>query len=143
MTVIDRSALVQFPAKDMFALVADIESYPQFMDGCVGAKVLTSSSHEVTATLELSKGGIRQRFTTRNTLQHPSSMNMELVEGPFESFLGCWRFDELTEQACKVSLNLSFSFSNSVVGKAAARLFSSVANSQVDALCKRARQLYG
>ena len=143
MTEIDRSALVLFPADAMFALVADIESYPQFMDGCVGARVLTRSDAEVTAVLELSKGGIRQQFTTRNRLQRPRQITMELVEGPFESFNGEWRFDPLTDNACKVSLHLTFSFSNSVVAGAASRLFHSVANTQVDALCKRARLIYG
>ena len=42
-TEINRSALLLYPAQSMFALVNDIESYPKFMHGCVGAEVLSSS----------------------------------------------------------------------------------------------------
>jgi ribosome-associated toxin RatA of RatAB toxin-antitoxin module len=143
MTRIERSALLQYPAEDLFDLINDIEAYPSFMDGCVGATVLARGSDWVEARLELVKGGIRQRFTTRNRLCRPGSITMELVEGPFEHFEGRWQIDSLTERGSKVTLQLAFDLRRSFARPALRRLFDSMANTQVDALCRRARVLYG
>jgi ribosome-associated toxin RatA of RatAB toxin-antitoxin module len=142
-TEINRSALLLYPAAKMYALVDDIESYPSFMDGCVGAEVLARTADMVEARLHLLKAGIRQSFTTRNYLSAPGSIEMELVEGPFESFRGRWGFDSLRDDACKVSLYLAFRMSNALAGRAGRTLFESAASSLVDALCRRAREVYG
>lgn len=142
-TLINRSALLLYPADAVYAIVSDIESYPQFMDGCVGAEVLGRGEQWVEARLDLARAGIRQSFTTRNRLRAPEQILMELIEGPFEFFEGSWIFDALREDACKVSLQLSFRMSNRLASRAARKLFDSVANSLVDALCRRAREIHG
>jgi len=139
---IERSALVAFSDRQMFDLVNDIESYPQYMEGCIGAEVLSRTDSEITARLDLSKLGMRYSFTTRNRLTAPSSMDMVLVEGPFKRMSGVWAFKALAEDACKVSLSLEFEFSNALVAKAASKWFESVANELVDGLCRRAGQVY-
>jgi ribosome-associated toxin RatA of RatAB toxin-antitoxin module len=143
LTEIHRSALLLYPASALFALVSDIESYPSFMDGCVGADVLHRSEDLVEARLHLARAGIRQSFTTRNRLRAPEAIDMELIEGPFESFEGRWSFEALRDDACKVSLRLAFRLSNALAGRAARQLFESVANTLVDAVCRRARELHG
>lgn len=143
LTEIHRSALMLYPAQSMFELVNDIESYPRFMEGCVGAEVLSRSEEMVEARLHLAKAGIRQSFTTRNRLSSPKAIDMELLEGPFERFEGQWSFEVLRDDACKVSLRLAFRLSNSLASRAARQLFESVANGLVDAVCRRARELHG
>ncbi len=142
MAHIERTALVAFSDQQMFDLVNDIEAYPQYMDGCIGAQILSRSDAQVTARLDLSKLGMRYSFTTRNQLTPPVSMNMALVEGPFKQMSGIWEFKALAEKACKVSLTLDFEFSSSLVAKAAGKWFESVANELVDGLCRRAAQVY-
>jgi len=142
-TKIERSALVAYSQAQMFALVEDIESYPQFMDGCIGAEVKERSGDIVTASLTLSQAGIRQSFTTRNTLRRPEAMQMELVEGPFSTFNGVWSFQFLAQDACKVLLELEFGFRSRMVQAASSRMFESVANQQVASLCRRAEGVYG
>lgn len=141
-TEIHRSALLLYPADKMFALVDDVEQYPRFMDGCVGATVLCREELLVEARLDLSKAGIRQSFTTRNRLEPPRRIQMELVEGPFELFEGCWTFDPLRADACKVSLDLRFSMRQGLAARAVEKMIDSVANNLVDAVCKRAREVY-
>ena len=126
----------------MFELINDIEAYPQFMDGCTGAKILARGDDWLEARLELSKAGVSQSFVTRNQLQPPHSMTMDLVDGPFKYLRGVWRFTALGEQACKVSFELEFELQNRLLGLAVGKLFESVSNKQVDALCARARQIY-
>ncbi len=143
MTHIQRSALVFFTCEQMFELVNDIEAYPDYMDGCVGAEVLERSESELMARLDLSKLGIRYSFTTRNRLEPPAVMEMVLVEGPFKRLSGEWSFIALTDEACKVSLTLDFEFAGSLVARVANRWLDAVANDLVDGLCQRAKYVYG
>jgi len=143
MTRIDRSALVNFTAEQMFDLVNDIESYPAFMQGCTAARVISRTEHELIGELTLSKAGIRQTLTTRNVLVPGREMNMELVEGAFKNFSATWRFTPLTESACKVSLEMDFEFAGGLMDLAMEKLFSSSANNLVDALVQRAQRVYG
>ncbi len=137
-----RSALVAYSAQQMFDLVNDIEAYPQYMEGCVGAEVLTRTDTWVEARLDLSKAGIRHSFITRNSLLPPQRMEIRLVRGPFRHLSGGWTFKPLAEDACKVSLELEFEFSNKLLALAANKWFEGVASTLVDALCQRAETVY-
>jgi len=142
MTLIDRSALLPFSASQLFELVSDVESYPQFMDGCVGVSVLRREVNLVEARLDLARGGISQSFSTRNRMVAAQEITLELIEGPFEHFGGRWQFRALGDAACKLSLNLEFTFRNLLFGMAASQLFDKVANNLVDAVSRRATELY-
>lgn len=143
MTDIQRSALVPFNAQDMFHLVDDIDAYPEFLPWCNSAMVLSRTSDEVRATIEISKGSVRRSFTTLNRLQAGKMIEMRLLEGPFSHLQGFWRFDQLEEKACKVTFDLEFEFSNRMVGLVIGPVFNQVANSLVDSFCKRAEKIYG
>lgn len=143
MTAINRSALVEYSAEQMFDLVNDIEHYPRFMQGCVSAKVLSESDTEQVGQLRLALGGIGQQFTTRNLLFRPERIEMNLVEGDFSNFSATWTFDALTDSACKISLAMEFEFRSLILGLAAQGLFSASANNLVDALVQRAHEVYG
>ncbi len=139
---IERSALVMYSAEQMFALVNDIAAYPQFMEGVSATDIIHSDGEVIEARLHVSKAGIKQSFVTRNRLEVPTAMHMELVEGPFSQFAGAWHFKALNDEACKVSLVLAFEFDNKILDLAAGTWFESVANQQVDSLCERAKVVY-
>ena len=143
MTTINRSALLPHTAPEIFELVSDIEAYPQFMDGCTGAQILQREAGRVEARLDLSKGGISQSFTTRNTLVGSEAITLELVEGPFEFFEGRWGFLALGDSACKVTLHIEFDIKSTVLGAAAGKLFERVSNKLVDSVGQRAKFIYG
>ena len=128
-------------AQTMFDLVADIARYPEFIPGCSDAKILEITDAGVVARLDLSKAGVKQSFATRNTNVAPSSIRLALEDGPFESLDGEWRFEALSDDACRVSLDLTFQLRSGVLKMAASRLFESVADDLVDAMVKRANQL--
>jgi len=143
MTKIERSALVMHSAEQMFDLVNDVASYPQFLPGCRGTEILYSDENTLEARLDLARAGIRQSFVTRNRLERPHSMTLTLVEGPFQEFIGEWQFAPLAKDACKVTFTLSFSLENRLVAAAVGKLFSEMANQMVGVMCARANQVYG
>lgn len=140
-TTINKSALMAHPVSTMFALVADIESYPEFLPGCVGAEVLETTSDGVVARLDLAKAGVKQSFVTSNTNIANESIHLQLTDGPLESLTGTWRFQPLSDEACKVTLDLSFELRSSLMRLAVGKLFETVANDMVGAMVSRADQL--
>jgi ribosome-associated toxin RatA of RatAB toxin-antitoxin module len=127
----------------MFALVNDIAAYPQFMNGCLGAEVLSTQPGCVTARLDLGKAGLRYSLTTRNELSAPQSMTMTLVDGPFSAFSAQWRFIPLKADACKTCLDMHFEFRAGLVDVALKALFEATSRDLVNAICRRAETLYG
>ncbi|TVP61991.1 MAG: type II toxin-antitoxin system RatA family toxin [Halomonadaceae bacterium] len=140
---IERSALVRHSAGRMFALVNDVAAYPEFLPWCSAAQVHESGPEQLLASLEVSKGMVKQRFTTRNQLQEPGRIAMELVDGPFTQLSGEWLFQSLNDEACKVVLVLQFSLQGRVTRAAFGNVFSQAANTMVDAFCRRADVVYG
>jgi ribosome-associated toxin RatA of RatAB toxin-antitoxin module len=142
MAHVSRSALIGYSAQQMFDLVNDIEQYPQFMQGCRSARVISKTDTELVGELSLAKAGITQTFVTRNTLIAPSRIEMRLEEGNFSKFSAVWQFEALTEAACKVSFDMDFDFKYGLVDLAVGKLVSGSANNLVDALVDRAKLVY-
>lgn len=143
MTTVSRSALVPYSASEMYALVDDIESYPQFLPWCKSSQVFSRDEDEVRASIELARGGIQRAFTTCNRLQSGKMIEVRLVEGPFHHLDGFWRFDALKAQASKVSLDMDFEFSNRLLSITIGPVFGQIVNSLVDSFCARAVVVYG
>ncbi|MFT6986449.1 MAG: ribosome-associated toxin RatA of RatAB toxin-antitoxin module [Psychromonas sp.] len=143
MAEVSRSALLMYSADEMYQLVNDVIAYPEFLPGCVSTKVLYSSEHTMRAALKVSKAGISQIFTTENTLIDGKAIEMSLVDGPFKYLTGGWTFTVLDEKACKVSLNLKFEFSSTLVEFAFGRIFNELIGSMVKSFAARAKVVYG
>ena len=143
MATVKKSALVLYSAAEMYNLVNDIESYPQFLPWCRSDKVVPYSEDELRATIEMAKGAVHKTFTTNNRMQKHKMIDIRLLEGPFQRLEGYWRFEPLRADACKVSLDMEFEFSSTLLRKVIEPVFKQIANSLVDAFCKRAVELYG
>ncbi|MFO1372735.1 MAG: type II toxin-antitoxin system RatA family toxin [Candidatus Competibacteraceae bacterium] len=143
MAIIRKSALVLYSAANMYALVGDIKAYPQFLPWCRSTHILSHNEDEVRATIEMVKGGVHKSFTTSNRMQKHKMIDIRLLEGPFKRLEGYWRFEPLRADASKVSLDMEFEFANHLLRLAVEPVFKQIANSLVDAFCKRAVDLYG
>ena len=143
MTEVNRSVLVAYTPAQMFALVERIEDYPRFLPWCGGASAQRREAERTTATIHINYRGIRQSFTTDNILRAPGSLEMRLVEGPFRSLDGHWRFSGLGDRGCKVELMLHYEFSSRVLEKLVGPVFNHITDKLVDAFARRAEQVYG
>jgi ribosome-associated toxin RatA of RatAB toxin-antitoxin module len=138
MTTIHRHALVRHSARRMYDLVNDVASYAARFSWCEGSEVFEASETHMLARLDLRVAGLRTSFTTRNRLEPPTRIDLELEEGPFRRFSGHWHFHSLAEDACKVSLTLDFDVAGKVLGTAMAVGFQGLADRMVDDFCREA-----
>ena len=127
----------------MFELVNNIDDYSQFLNWCDSSSILNQSEDQITASVEINKGGIKQTFSTLNTLTPYQSIAMELVDGPFDELSGEWRFEPLGENAAKIHLDLQFKFKSMLIDMALSPVFKNIANSQLDSFVARAKYIYG
>lgn len=143
MTIIQRNALVPYTARQMFELVNDIEDYPRFLLWCKKSHISHKTEQEMEATLDISWSGIHKSFTTRNYLQPFEQIEITLVKGPFKHLIGKWHFTAIGDKGCKVHLDLEFEMGAGFVDRVFQPIFNHIANSLVDAFCKRAVDVYG
>lgn len=143
MPVVSRNALVMFSAEQMYQLVNDVLAYPQFLPDCSDSKIIEQQQDKMTAGLLVSKGGLTKWFTTENTLIENKKVLLNLVDGPFKKLHGCWTFTKLSDEACKISLELDYEFSSKVFDLAFGRVFNGLTNNMVQAFSQRAKEVYG
>ena len=146
MKTVHKSVLIWYSAAEMFALVTDVASYPQFLPWCDQASVVAEDAHGMTAMVGLSMAGLKQSFTTRNTHVQDRKVSLKLVDGPFSKLDGHWEFTPVGkagERACKIDFSLRYDFDNAALAALVGPVFDKIAGSLVDAFVKRAEQVYG
>ncbi len=139
MREVRRSALLPYSAPQMYALVSDVERYPEFLPWVTAANVLLREGEWVTASLAFRQG----TFTTRNRLVAPEYLEMSLLDGPFRTLEGRWDFRAIGDLGSRVELSVRFDLKLSLAGFIAGPALERVCNQLVDAFGRRARQVYG
>ena len=140
---IRRNALVTFSPEQMFDLVIDVERYPEFLPWVAAAELHEKSDRDLLASMEMQRGGMRERFTTRNEFERPGFMDMQLVRGPFRVLDGRWTFTPIADAGTRIELAMRFEFANPVVSLLFGKAFEQSCNTLIDAFIARARALHG
>lgn len=138
MAEVHKTVLVEHPADAMFALVDQVEDYPVFLPWCGGTEVKWRDDLITVATIHIDYMGVKQSFTTENSKQAPTEMNLTLQDGPFRHLQGHWRFLALGDTACKIEFALSYTFSSRMLETLLAPVFNHITNTFVDAFVNRA-----
>ena len=128
---------------DMFRLVQDVPSYPEFLRWCVSSQVHEQTAEHQVATLVVRISGMIQSFTTHNRFVPGERLTLSLVDGPFRLLAGEWLFEPLGSEGSKVTLVLGFDFSNKVLSSAFRRGFTHIADRLVSEFSQRADAVYG
>ena len=141
MQLVERSSLVTYTAAQMFALVNDVASYPEFLPWCVGARVEEVSAGVRVASLKVARGVLRTEFTTRNTLQQDAQIHMQLMHGPFRDLVGEGRFEAIGTRGSRVHFRVEFEFKNRLTATAFNAVFEAICGTIIEAVVKRAQQI--
>jgi ribosome-associated toxin RatA of RatAB toxin-antitoxin module len=146
MKTVHKSVLIWFSPEEMYGLVTDVASYPQFLPWCDQAQVLEQEGDGMLAEIGISFSGIHQRFVTRNSHVPGRRVALKLVKGPFSNLDGEWNFVPVgdgSQRACRVELTLNYGFDNAALGMLVGPVFDKIASTLVDAFVKRAQQVFG
>ncbi len=140
---INKSAVVSYSAEQMYSLVNDIESYPEFLPWCTSAAIYDRTDTRLTASVSLATGKIKQTFTTENTMQPGRQIDVKLISGPFSHLNGRWKFDNVGDNLCQIDLHMDFEFRNRLLKLALGLVFNQFMSRLVSSFVDRANTVYG
>jgi coenzyme Q-binding protein COQ10 len=132
----------------MFALVADVEKYPQFLPMCekltVRARSREGEREVLVADMTIAYAIIRETFTTKVTLDRPAlTISAQYINGPFHHLDSRWTFVPDGERACLVRFAIDYEFKSRMLSAVMGATFENVFRKFGEAFEKRADSVYG
>jgi coenzyme Q-binding protein COQ10 len=134
--------VLPYTPEQLFALVAEVERYPEFLPWCVGARIKERRPDLIVADLIIGFRMFRERFTSRVSLDRPRRIDVAYADGPFRYLNNHWTFAPHPE-GCRVDFFVDFEFKSRLLQKVIEVLFGEAVRRMVGAFEKRARDLYG
>lgn len=143
MKTIEKNVLVLHSAEQMFELVDRVENYPKFLPWYSKTEIIERTDTELKARLFMDYMRVQQSFATHNHNILGREIKIDLLEGPFKTLQGTWKFLPLGDDACKINFKLKYEFANSLLSTLISPVFSRLSNTLVDAFVKEANRRYG
>ena len=134
---IHKSVLVPHSAEKMYHLVDNVEDYPKFLPWYGKSEVLFRNDTELKARIHMDYMGVRQAFATHNHNTPPTQIRMDLLEGPFKSLRGTWKFTPLGDDVCQVEFDLEYELTG-LLSRLIAPAFDTISGKLVDAFVREA-----
>lgn len=139
--------LLPYTPEQVFALVADVEKYPQFLPWCLACRIKKRESESIfTADMAIGFKMVREQFTSRVTTLRPSAVKVEYLDGPFKHLVNTWSFKPATTKtaaaATELEFYLEFEFRSRLLQSIIGVLFEEAVRRMVAAFEARAAALY-
>src|SRR5271154_4494136 len=132
--------VLAYTPEQLFALVADIERYPEFLPWCFAARIKERRADRIVADLIIGFRIFRERFTSRVALDAPRRVDVTYAEGPFRRLNNHWVFERV-QGGCRI--DFYFEFKSRLMQRVIEVLFGEAVRRMVGAFENRARDLYG
>jgi coenzyme Q-binding protein COQ10 len=139
---------VPFSAQEMFAVVADVERYPEFLPLCEGLEVRSREAQGggdtiLVATMTVGYRAIRESFTSRVTLRPDrNEIDVTYLDGPFSHLDNRWRFRDLPG-ASEIDFFIDYAFASRMLALVMGAVFDKAVRRYTQAFEERARAVYG
>ena len=137
-----QTAILPYAPEQMFDLVADVKRYPEFLPWVMGARIRRQSETLIVADLLVGFRMIRERYTSRVSLDRPGRIDVTYTEGPFRYLENHWNFSPHPD-GCEIEFFLDFEFKSRLLQRLIGALFNEAVRKMVSAFESRARKLYG
>lgn len=134
--------ILPYTQQQMFDLVAGVEKYPEFLPWCIAARITRREGNAFYADLIIGYKLMREKFTSKVTVQKPDHIHVEYLKGPMKHLSNHWRFIAQPDGSCLVDFYVDFEFKNPVLQKLMGVFFNEIVRRMVQAFEKRADDLY-
>ena len=134
---------VPYPAELMYAVVSDVEQYPQFLPCVVALRVLARRDNGLSAEMVVGYGALRERYTSDVALDPVArSVAVTQTAGPFKTLENHWRFTP-RDEGCEIEFSISFEFKSRLLQGVAGAKFEKAMLKMTGAFAARAKTLQG
>jgi coenzyme Q-binding protein COQ10 len=132
-----------YPRQQVFALVADIESYPRFLPHLAFARIRRRTGNILWVDQQVHVKFIRLNFSTRAVLDPPCGIHVTCSESPFGTFNDEWTFLETSSGGTRLQCRSEFEFKSGLLRSVLGLALGEILRTTVRAFEIRAGQLYG
>ncbi|WOE74059.1 type II toxin-antitoxin system RatA family toxin [Alterisphingorhabdus coralli] len=132
-----------YTPEQVYALVADVDSYEDFLPWVIGTRIRSDSDTEMVADMIVGFKQLRERFTSHVTKVLNEAIIVEYLDGPLRNLENKWNFAPHGDGQCRVDFFVSFNFHNRFFERLAGQYFDKAFRKMVAAFEDRADQLYG
>jgi coenzyme Q-binding protein COQ10 len=132
-----------YTPEQVFDLVADIARYPEFLPWVQAMRIQGRQGDVVTADMIVGFKMVRERFTSRVTLDRPRTIHVDYISGPLKYLRNDWTFRAAPGGACDVDFSVDFEFANRMFERLAGMFFGEALKRMVSAFETRAAAIYG
>ena len=132
-----RLFVIKKPVQEVFKVLSDVEQYHTFIPYCIESKITEEQNDYSLVTLNIEFFGIQTSFTTKNVVKNNKSIEMDLIEGPFEKFKSSWRLEEVDHQTTSLSFEMNYQMRNKILEMAFKKNLKTVSESIIKAFKSR------
>lgn len=132
-----------YSASQMYALVADVGRYQEFLPWVMGTRIKSDNETEMLADVLVGFKGLREQFTSRVIKTPNSAIDVDYLDGPLKQLHNEWRFRPREDGGCHVDFYVEFTFKNRLFQKMAGQMFAKALNKMTSAFVARAEAVYG
>ncbi|OYY90647.1 MAG: ubiquinone-binding protein [Sphingomonas sp. 28-66-16] len=126
----------------MFAMVADVRRYAEFLPWVTAIRVREDSDTLMVADMIVGFKGLRETFTSRVSKTRPSQIHVDYLDGPLKYLRNDWTFRADGDGGCHVDFSVDFAFKNRVFEALAGQVFDRALRKMIGAFEARAAVLY-
>mgnify|MGYP001497459926 FL=1 len=141
--------IVNFTAKQMYELVADIDNYREFLPWCNDSKIIeiTNIDNEkktLIADLEIGYKDLVYTYRSNVLLNNQElTIKVDFVHGPFKNLDNSWIFKKIDDQSCEIEFFIDFELNVGVLNLLISKFFDKAFKKMVNSFENRANQIYG
>ncbi|MFM9829402.1 MAG: type II toxin-antitoxin system RatA family toxin [Sphingomonas sp.] len=132
-----------YSPEQMFALVADVKRYAEFLPWVTAIRVRSDTEAQMVADMIVGFKGLRETFTSKVDKRRPSRIHVDYVDGPLKFLRNDWSFQSDGAGGCLVDFSVDFAFKNRVFEMLAGQVFDRALRRMIGAFEERAAVLYG
>lgn len=135
--------ILPYTAEQLFDLVMDIESYPEFLPWCSYAAINEKKRNSLTADVVIGYKFYRETFSSRVHFKKPTEVEVEYLKGPMRHLHNKWEFKNLRGGKCEVDFYVDFSLQSRLLETLVDQFFQKALMKMISAFEVRAKDLYG
>jgi len=143
MTAYTQRRHLQYPATQLFDLVADVKAYPEFLPWVKEVDVHQRKEHSIFVSMTVADGPLRRRFSTMAVLDRPHRIAISSYDPIFDRFEQRWTFEQASEGGTNVEYHVDFTFRSRILQMLMRTSFADRAAATMAAFQRRAHQLCG
>ena len=133
---------LKYTPEELYALVADINRYPEFLPWCSALNIISASEDEIVAEIVIGFKFINERFRTKVKLTPSTKIVVKCLSGPFKYLNNYWTFESNKNGGCIINFFVEFEFRSPILGKVMDLIFNEAMKKMILAFENRAKYLY-